>query len=66
LHFGNYFNLPSNHYNLFVSCFFCPYLPLCPFQVWIFGEKVGEGTGKTRKEAQQQAADTSLRNLAGE
>jgi len=32
----------------------------------IFGEKVGEGVGKTRKEAQCQAADTSLRNLAGE
>jgi hypothetical protein len=36
------------------------------FQVWIFGEKIGEGFGKTRKEAQCQAADTSLRNLAGE
>ncbi|TVU15110.1 hypothetical protein EJB05_38612 [Eragrostis curvula] len=34
-------------------------------EVWIFGEKVGEGIGKTRKEAQHQAADTSLRNLAG-
>ncbi|KAL6651088.1 hypothetical protein ACP70R_010013 [Stipagrostis hirtigluma subsp. patula] len=33
-------------------------------EVWIFGEKVGEGIGKTRKEAQHQAADTSLRNLA--
>lgn len=36
------------------------------FQVLIFGEKVGEGVGKTRKEAQCLAADTSLRNLAGE
>jgi hypothetical protein len=35
-------------------------------QVWIFGEKIGEGIGKTRKEAQCEAADTSLRNLAGE
>lgn len=33
-------------------------------EVWIFGEKIGEGFGKTRKEAQCQAADTSLRNLA--
>ncbi|KAG2567617.1 hypothetical protein PVAP13_7NG336900 [Panicum virgatum] len=33
-------------------------------EVWIFGEKIGEGIGKTRKEAQCQAADTSLRNLA--
>ncbi|OQU82010.1 RNA polymerase II C-terminal domain phosphatase-like 1 isoform X2 [Sorghum bicolor] len=33
-------------------------------EVLIFGEKVGEGVGKTRKEAQWQAADTSLRNLA--
>jgi len=31
-----------------------------------FWEKIGEGIGKTRKEAQCQAADTSLRNLAGE
>ncbi|GJN26951.1 hypothetical protein PR202_gb14920 [Eleusine coracana subsp. coracana] len=36
----------------------------CGFKVWIFGEKVGEGIGRTRKEAQHQAADTSLRNLA--
>ncbi|CAN6268637.1 unnamed protein product [Urochloa humidicola] len=35
-------------------------------EVWIFGEKIGEGIGKTRKEAQCQAADTSLRNLAVE
>ncbi|XP_066349408.1 RNA polymerase II C-terminal domain phosphatase-like 1 isoform X5 [Miscanthus floridulus] len=33
-------------------------------EVVIFGEKVGEGVGKTRKEAQCRAADTSLRNLA--
>ncbi|KAL6903739.1 hypothetical protein ACP4OV_004552 [Aristida adscensionis] len=33
-------------------------------EVWIFGLKIGEGIGKTRKEAQHQAADTSLRNLA--
>lgn len=33
-------------------------------EVLIFGGKVGEGVGKTRKEAQCQAADTSLRNLA--
>ncbi|KAF8704039.1 hypothetical protein HU200_031524 [Digitaria exilis] len=33
-------------------------------EVWVFGEKIGEGIGKTRKEAQCQAADTSLRNLA--
>jgi len=31
-----------------------------------FLEKISEGIGKTRKEAQCQAADTSLRNLAGE
>ncbi|KAG8060112.1 hypothetical protein GUJ93_ZPchr0002g25034 [Zizania palustris] len=31
---------------------------------WIVGEKVGEGIGRTRKEAQCQAAEISLRNLA--
>ena len=34
-------------------------------QVWFVGEKLGEGVGKTRKEAQHRAADMSLRNLAG-
>ncbi|KAM3388267.1 hypothetical protein ACQJBY_010817 [Aegilops geniculata] len=33
-------------------------------QIWIVGEKVGEGMGRTRKEAQRQAANISLRNLA--
>lgn len=33
-------------------------------QVWLVGEKVGEGIGSTRKEAQRQAAEISLRNLA--
>ncbi|XP_042520231.1 RNA polymerase II C-terminal domain phosphatase-like 1 [Macadamia integrifolia] len=33
-------------------------------EVWFTGEKIGEGIGKTRKEAQQQAAESSLRNLA--
>uniref|UniRef100_A0ACD5USP8 Uncharacterized protein n=1 Tax=Avena sativa TaxID=4498 RepID=A0ACD5USP8_AVESA len=33
-------------------------------QVWIVGEKVGEGMGRTRKEAQQRAANITLRNLA--
>jgi hypothetical protein len=43
--------------------FFCPYLSY-HFQVWIVGEKIGEGIGSTRKEAQRQAAEISLRNLA--
>lgn len=29
------------------------------------GEKIGVGMGKTRKDAQQQAAENALRNLAG-
>ncbi|CAM0945084.1 unnamed protein product [Alopecurus aequalis] len=33
-------------------------------EVWIVGEKVGEGIGGTRKEAQRQAAEISIRNLA--
>ncbi|KAJ1280124.1 hypothetical protein BS78_04G207700 [Paspalum vaginatum] len=33
-------------------------------EVWIVGEKVGEGIGRTRREAQRQAAEMSLRNLA--
>ncbi|EHA8589795.1 RNA polymerase II C-terminal domain phosphatase-like 1 [Cocos nucifera] len=33
-------------------------------EVWFVGEKVGEGIGKTRREAQQQAAEISLRTLA--
>ncbi|KAG9441000.1 hypothetical protein H6P81_016854 [Aristolochia fimbriata] len=33
-------------------------------EVWFIGEKIGEGTGKTRKEAQRQAAESSLKNLA--
>ncbi|XP_039790666.1 RNA polymerase II C-terminal domain phosphatase-like 1 isoform X4 [Panicum virgatum] len=33
-------------------------------EVWIVGEKIGEGIGRTRREAQGQAAEMSLRNLA--
>ncbi|WOL09845.1 RNA polymerase II C-terminal domain phosphatase-like 1 [Canna indica] len=33
-------------------------------EVWFVGEKLGEGVGKTRKEAQHQAAEISLRYLA--
>lgn len=33
-------------------------------EVWFAGEKVGAATGKTRKEAQQKAAEESLLNLA--
>ncbi|KAJ3706529.1 hypothetical protein LUZ61_010234 [Rhynchospora tenuis] len=33
-------------------------------EVWFVGEKIGEGTGRTRKEAQYQAAEISLKNLA--
>ncbi|XP_058084156.1 RNA polymerase II C-terminal domain phosphatase-like 1 isoform X2 [Magnolia sinica] len=33
-------------------------------EVWFVGEKIGEGIGKTRKEAQRQAAEGSLRTLA--
>ncbi|KAJ6925295.1 hypothetical protein NC651_009835 [Populus alba x Populus x berolinensis] len=32
---------------------------------WFVGEKVGEGTGKTRREAQRQAAEGSIKKLAG-
>nr|CAB3447343.1 unnamed protein product [Digitaria exilis] len=35
-------------------------------EVWIVGEKIGEGIGRTRREAQRQAANMSLRNLAEE
>jgi RNA polymerase II C-terminal domain phosphatase-like 1/2 len=34
-------------------------------QAWFAGEKVGEGTGKTRREAQRQAAEGSIKKLAG-
>lgn len=34
-------------------------------QVWFAGEKIGEGSGRTRREAQHQAAEASLMNLAG-
>ncbi|KAF8409296.1 hypothetical protein HHK36_005370 [Tetracentron sinense] len=33
-------------------------------EAWFIGEKIGEGIGRTRKEAQHQAAESSLRNLA--
>ena len=34
-------------------------------QVLFTGEKIGVGMGKTRKDAQQQAAENALRCLAG-
>lgn len=34
------------------------------FEVWFAGEKIGEGSGRTRREAQHQAAEASLMNLA--
>ncbi|XP_068323936.1 RNA polymerase II C-terminal domain phosphatase-like 1 [Pyrus communis] len=33
-------------------------------EAWFAGEKIGEGTGKTRREAHFQAAEGSLKNLA--
>ncbi|KAF5728664.1 C-terminal domain phosphatase-like 1 isoform 1 [Tripterygium wilfordii] len=33
-------------------------------EAWFAGEKVGEGIGRTRREAQHQAAEGSIRNLA--
>uniref|UniRef100_A0A1D1Y7J3 protein-serine/threonine phosphatase n=1 Tax=Anthurium amnicola TaxID=1678845 RepID=A0A1D1Y7J3_9ARAE len=33
-------------------------------EVWFVGEKIGEGIGRTRKDAQHQAAESSLRYLA--
>lgn len=49
-------------YTLYMSPCFSFLLHLV--QVWIVGEKVGEGIGRTRREAQRQAAEMSLRNLA--
>lgn len=37
----------------------------CLVQVLFTGEKIGVGLGKTRKDAQQQAAENALHNLAG-
>lgn len=37
----------------------------CSVQVLFTGEKIGVGLGKTRKDAQQQAAENALHNLAG-
>ncbi|KVH89550.1 Double-stranded RNA-binding [Cynara cardunculus var. scolymus] len=36
------------------------------FEVWFAGERIGEGSGRTRREAQHQAAEASLMNLAGD
>ncbi|XVF87514.1 hypothetical protein PTKIN_Ptkin18bG0126200 [Pterospermum kingtungense] len=33
-------------------------------EAWFAGEKVGEGIGRTRREAQRQAAEDSIKNLA--
>ncbi|XP_020582834.1 RNA polymerase II C-terminal domain phosphatase-like 1 isoform X2 [Phalaenopsis equestris] len=33
-------------------------------EIWFVGDKVGEGIGRTRKEAQLRAAENSLQNLA--
>ncbi|KAL4561640.1 hypothetical protein LXL04_033810 [Taraxacum kok-saghyz] len=34
-------------------------------EIWFAGEKIGEGNGRTRREAQHQAAKASLMNLVG-
>ncbi|GMY37319.1 RNA polymerase II C-terminal domain phosphatase-like 1 [Fagus crenata] len=34
------------------------------FEAWFAGEKIGEGIGRTRREAQRYAAEGSLKNLA--
>ncbi|KAL4572446.1 hypothetical protein LXL04_019223 [Taraxacum kok-saghyz] len=34
-------------------------------EIWFAGEKIGEGNGRTRREAPHQAAEASLMNLAG-
>ncbi|XP_022720487.1 RNA polymerase II C-terminal domain phosphatase-like 1 isoform X2 [Durio zibethinus] len=33
-------------------------------EAWFAGEKIGEGIGRTRREAQRQAAEDSIKNLA--
>ncbi|XP_044461081.1 RNA polymerase II C-terminal domain phosphatase-like 1 [Mangifera indica] len=33
-------------------------------EAWFAGEKIGEGMGRTRREAQRQAAEASIKNLA--
>jgi len=34
-------------------------------QAWFAGKKVGEGFGRTRREAQNKAAECSIKQLAG-
>lgn len=48
-------------------CSFPKYIETHSFssQIWFVGEKLGVGVGKTRNEALQQAAEISLRYLAG-
>lgn len=42
----------------------CVHLVYHFLQAWFAGEKVGEGTGRTRREAQRQAAEESIKHLA--
>ncbi|KAL4589747.1 hypothetical protein LXL04_002657 [Taraxacum kok-saghyz] len=34
-------------------------------EIWFAGEKIGEGNGRTRREAQHEVAEASLMNIAG-
>jgi hypothetical protein len=58
------------HYHLLAIIYYANFISLsfvfllCLVQVCIVGEKIGEGIGRTRREAQHQAAEMSLRNLA--
>lgn len=54
------FRYIKTHCWMFEVFFPFPFL----FQVWFVGDKIGEGVGRTRKDAQRQAAEISLHNLA--
>lgn len=48
----------------FVDCVNCT-LNLYFSQAWLSNEKIGEGIGKSRREALHKAAEASIQNLAG-
>lgn len=63
---------------IFASCRMKPLVEIClPFyliriynchfylQAWFSGKKIGHRVGRTRKEAQNKAAEDSIKHLAG-
>lgn len=46
-------------------CYYHMLIYIFSLKAWFSGEKIGEGIGKSRREALRKASEVSIQNLAG-